>query len=140
MSESEVEDFNKDDLHSYLNNNYVESDTEQSVDGYSEAESVDVANKPNYQIFSTLLEDNDGNNVSSNISSLNKTYKTELEKINNNLEQLNKTIGATYGLIREYLKIQLNITSKQNPKSSKKKISKKPKNNRNYNNRDSKNI
>ena len=111
-------------LDSYLNNDYLQSDMEesdQSVDGYSETESVDLREDKTYQVFSTLLEDDEGKNISTNINKLNVIHKTELHKINENLEHLNKSIGAVYGLLREYLKHQLNNTSRKKESSIKKK-------------------
>jgi hypothetical protein len=118
-----------DSLDTFLKNNYSDSDlekSEESIDGYSEAESVDLRENSSYQVFSTLLEDDKGKNVSSNIETLGIVHKKELQKINANLEQLNKTFGAVYGLIRDYMKCQLGIARKS--KSSSKSSSSKKKN------------
>ena len=105
MSDHELED----NLDSLLNNEYVQSDledTDNSVDGYSETESVDLRENGTYQVFSNLLEDDEGKNITNNIKSLNTTHKKELHQINKNLENLNKTIGAMCMLFKSYLKAQ----------------------------------
>ena len=126
MSDLENEVDDTPNLDSYLTNEYIQSDMEESdksVDGYSETESVDLREDKTYQVFSTLLEDNNGNNISSNINNLNVIHKNEFQKINQNLEHLNKSISAVYGLLREYFKHQLQNSQntsklKQNSKNT----------------------
>jgi hypothetical protein len=117
---SENEDM-ETNLDSFLNNEYVQSDLEESdleqenhsIDGYSETESVDLRENDTYQVFSSLMEDEEGNNISKNIKTLNTTYKNELKNVNNNLDNINKTLGALYGLLKNYMKIQLSQQSQQ---------------------------
>ena len=130
-------------LDSFLNHEYVQSDLEESdvgeehsVDGYSETESVDLRENDTYQVFSTLMEDEEGNNISKNIKTLNKTYKNELKIINTNLNNINKSLGALFGLFKNYMKIQLSQQSQQKSQEHKNYKNSKSKSNVNKNKKD----
>lgn len=119
MSDNDIEQINLD----MLSNNYVQSDLEDeeeqsehelSQDGFSDTESVNINEDDNYRVFSTLLEDEKGTNISDNIRKLNHNNKSELSKINKNLEMINISICSLHNLLQNYMKMQLTILKKNN--------------------------
>merc|ERR1712147_479232 len=99
-------------------NNSIHSNHSNNSNESNNYEELDLTENINYQIFASLLEDDEGKNISTNVRNLSDN----VEKLNTNIEQrldnLTNSVGAIYGIINKFLKYSINkdkiINSKDN--------------------------
>ena len=110
-----------------LNNLKLQESSDSDNDNLSEAcETVDIRGNELYQVLCSLLEDDDGNNITTLLSQINYTINDQFSKLNNILTQLLSL------QIRKYKKNYNNTNNENNSakqeknnKKNKKKIKKK---------------